>query len=51
LWQAYREGVALPASGDLDRLDPRDREYAAKLDANEREIMVSTILRYQRQTV
>ncbi len=31
------------------RLDPRDREYIATLEAAEREVVVSTILRYQRQ--
>ena len=30
-------------------LDPRDREYAATLDVNEREIVVSTVSRYRRE--
>jgi hypothetical protein len=30
-------------------LDPRDREYIATLEADEREVVVSTILRYQRR--
>ncbi|HXG75460.1 MAG TPA: hypothetical protein VNJ53_02720 [Gaiellaceae bacterium] len=34
----------------LDRLDRRDREYVETLAAPEREVVVSTILRYQRQT-
>ncbi|HWQ24659.1 MAG TPA: hypothetical protein VNK94_11190 [Gaiellaceae bacterium] len=35
-------------SSDLERLHPRDREYVERLDEAEREVVVSTILRYQR---
>jgi hypothetical protein len=35
-------------TADLDRLQPRDREYVEALEAGEREVVVSTILRYQR---
>ena len=30
-------------------LDPRDREYAATLDGDERDVVVSTIARYRRE--
>jgi hypothetical protein len=33
---------------DLTRLDARDREYAESLAPEQREVVVSTILRYQR---
>lgn len=32
----------------LDRLDPRDREYAEQLDGGEREVVVSTVVRHRR---
>ena len=32
----------------LERLDPRDRAYAEELDADEREVVVSTVARYRR---
>jgi hypothetical protein len=36
------------STADLDRLQPRDRAYVETLDADEQEVVVSTILRYQR---
>jgi hypothetical protein len=43
---------SMSEDADLDglHLDPRDREYIAGLDGEEREIVVSTIARYQRQS-
>jgi len=39
------------ASGEeLARLDPRDREYVDSLERDEREVVVSTILRHQRES-
>ena len=40
----------MASDGDprLGRLDPRDREYAGELEADEREIVVSTVARYRR---
>ena len=32
----------------LQALDPRDRAYVEELDAGEREVVVSTLLRYRR---
>jgi hypothetical protein len=33
----------------LDRLDPREREYVQSLDGEERDVVVSTLLRYRRR--
>jgi hypothetical protein len=38
-------------SNEWDRLDPRDREYAETLDPEERDVVVSTLLRYRREAV
>lgn len=35
-------------SGELDRLDPRDREHLEDLADAERDVVVSTMLRYRR---
>ena len=43
-------GMGTPRAGDLARLDPRDREHVERLPESEREVVVSTILRYQRET-
>lgn len=42
--------VGAPRSSEVERLDPRDREYVERLAEDEREIVVSTILRYQRES-
>ena len=36
------------ADSRLDRLDPRDRAYAERLDGDERDVVVSTVVRYRR---
>jgi hypothetical protein len=46
LWHGF--SVAPADDPRLDRLEPRDREYAETLDGNEREIVVSTVARYRR---
>jgi hypothetical protein len=40
--------VAVSDDPRLERLDPRDRAYAEELDADEREVVVSTVARYRR---
>lgn len=32
----------------LERLDPRDRDYAERLSGDEREVVVATVARYRR---
>jgi hypothetical protein len=43
--------VKAAESNELDRLDPRDREYVESLEGAQRQVVVSTILRYQRDTI
>lgn len=42
--------MGTPRATELARLDPRDREYVEGLAEDERQVVVSTILRYQRET-
>lgn len=41
--------MAVADSNEQERLDPRDREYVETLDAGERDVVVSTLLRYRRE--
>jgi len=41
--------VEAAGSNEQYRLDSRDREYVESLDAEERDVVVSTLLRYRRE--
>ncbi len=41
--------MAVADSNEQERLDSRDREYVESLDAEERDVVVSTLLRYRRE--